>query len=465
MNLTTIKNIYFIGIGGIGMSALARWFNQNSVLVAGYDRAPSILSKELENEGINIHYTDNLGLIPTPILEQPEQSLIVYTPAIPAQHQELSYFKENTAFTLLKRSQVLGLIANEHKQIAVAGTHGKTTTSSMVAHILAFLQQPVTAFLGGITQNYGTNLLLSNAPIEQTIVVAEADEFDRSFLTLHPNTAIITSVDADHLDIYHNHQYLLDSFSAFAAQIKTGGTLVLKGNLDFNYSLQEGVKVITYGSENTNLQALNLRVEGTRFVFEAVLNGETLCTIALAMPGHHNVENALAALAACMQYGYSATAIAEALYHFKGVRRRFEYQFQEEKLVYIDDYAHHPTEITACLQSLRTLYPGRAIKAIFQPHLFSRTADFAEGFSQALSLADEVILLPIYPARELPREGVNSQMLIPAITKPVKLVEKDNLLKNIEPKVGDVWVTLGAGDIDAFVQPIKNAFFEHYKQL
>lgn len=465
MNLTTIKNIYFIGIGGIGMSALARWFNQNGALVAGYDRAPSALSQKLESEGINIHYSDNLSIIPSQILEQPSETLIVYTPAIPAAHLELKFFKENSQFTLLKRSQVLGLIANEHKQIAVAGTHGKTTTSSMVAHILAYLKQPVTAFLGGITQNYGTNLLLSNAPISDTIVVAEADEFDRSFLTLHPNTAIITSVDADHLDIYHNHQYLLDSFSAFAGQIKEGGTLILKGNLDFTYQLQNQVKTITYGTEGANLQVHNLRVDGTRFVFESVLDGETLCTIALAMPGHHNVENALAAIAACMQYGYSPTVIADALYHFKGVRRRFEYQFQEEKLIYIDDYAHHPAEITACLQSLRTLYPNRVIKAIFQPHLFSRTADFAQGFSEALSLADEVILLPIYPARELPREGVNSQMLIPAITKPVMLVEKENLLQNIHPKAGDVWVTLGAGDIDALVQPLKNAFFEHYKQL
>lgn len=465
MNLTTIKNIYFIGIGGIGMSALARWFNQNGALVAGYDRAPSTLSQELEGEGINIHYSDNLSIIPSQILEHPYETLIVYTPAIPATHQELKFFKENSAFTLLKRSQVLGLIANEHKQIAVAGTHGKTTTSSMVAHILAYLKQPVTAFLGGITQNYGTNLLLSNAPIADTIVVAEADEFDRSFLTLHPNTAIITSVDADHLDIYHNHQYLLDSFSAFAGQIKEGGTLIIKGNLDFTYQLQNQVKTITYGSENAHLQAHNLRVDGTRFVFEAVLEGEIQCTIALAMPGHHNVENSLAALAACMCYGFSPEAIAEALYHFKGVRRRFEYQFQEEKLVYIDDYAHHPAEITACLQSLRTLYPNRAIKAVFQPHLFSRTADFAQGFSEALSLADEVILLPIYPARELPREGVNSQMLIPAISKPVMLIEKENLLQNIHPKAGDVWVTLGAGDIDALVQPLKNAFFEHYKQL
>lgn len=465
MELKQAQNIYFIGIGGIGMSALARWFLRNGALVAGYDRAPSALSQELEAEGMQIHYEDNLALVPQAIKDNPEVSLIVYTPAIPAAHTELSFFRGKAEFTLLKRSQVLGLIADGHQSICVAGTHGKTTTSSMVAHILHYLGKPTTAFLGGITQNYQTNLLLSEAPVSETLLVAEADEFDRSFLTLHPDTAIITSVDADHLDIYQEHSFLLDSFSQFISQIHEGGTLIIKEGLEFQYSLPAGVNLITYGTDQANLQAQNLRVEGTRFVFEAALNGTILTTVALAMPGHHNVENALASMLAAMQYDLTPDAIAEALYDFKGVRRRFEYQLQEPNLVYIDDYAHHPTEIEAFLKSLRTLYPGRKIKAIFQPHLFTRTRDFAEGFSAALSIADEVLLLPIYPAREQPIAGVNSEMLMAQITKPTKMVTKENLLDEIEVAQGDVWATIGAGDIDAFVKPLKNAFFEHSKLL
>lgn len=464
IELKNLQNIYFIGIGGIGMSALARWFQRNGFVVSGYDKTPTPLTDQLQSEGIKVHFEDNIQLIDQAILGNPLQTLVVYTPAIPATHTELNYFKTN-AFTLMKRSQVLGLITKGNFTVGVAGTHGKTTTSSMVAHILQYAERGCTAFLGGITQNYGTNLLLSEKSAEESVVVVEADEFDRSFLTLFPTIAIVTSADPDHLDIYGDKHALQKSFADYIGQIKKNGSLIIKKGLELSYRVQEGVKISHFGQEEgADYRAVNLRVEKHRSVFDLVApDGVQIEGIRLQMPGFHNIDNATAAAASALQMGVSAAVIKAALECYKGVKRRFEYIVENDKVVYIDDYAHHPMEIEAFIRSVKTLYQGKKLTVIFQPHLYTRTRDFAEGFAQSLSMADELILLDIYPARELPIEGVSSDMIFEQINCPKKIrCTLSGVLGLLKDWPVEVLATVGAGDIDTLVKPIGDLLTKEY---
>lgn len=459
------NNIYFVGIGGIGMSALARYFNRIGKQVAGYDRTPTELTHELEQEGIIIHYTDDTSLIPE-AMHNPATTLVVFTPAIPKEHTELNFFKNN-GFRVVKRSEALGEITKAAKTIAVAGTHGKTTTSSMVAHILKTAQMDVAAFLGGITLNYNSNLLLPEGKdLSQSIIVTEADEYDRSFLTLHPFVGIITSVDADHLDIYGSAEKMHESYIDFAKQIAEGGTLIVKNDLVFekngrSYFIDDLIKkttIITYSAtdEKAEYRASQLRIENGYFVYDIITPHGIIDNIHLGLPGLHNVENSVAAAAAASVAGANFDSIKQALQSFKGAKRRFEYIVRSPQVVYIDDYAHHPRELDACIRSVKMLYPGKKITGVFQPHLFTRTRDFADGFAQSLDLLDETILLDIYPARELPIEGVTSAMLLGLMKSSKKrLVSKAELMGVLESESPEVLVTLGAGDIDQFVEPIK----------
>ncbi|MFY7827590.1 MAG: UDP-N-acetylmuramate--L-alanine ligase [Flectobacillus sp.] len=451
MNLQQLKYVYFLGIGGIGMSAIARWFIANGYQLAGYDKTATPLTQALEKEGAQIHFVDDVAQIPSEFLADTSQTLVVYTPAIPKNHTELIYFQEN-GFTLMKRSQVLGFLTQNMFTIAVAGTHGKTTTSSMIAHILKNADRDITAFLGGITQNYGTNFLISSVANPLACVI-EADEFDRSFLTLYPDVAIVTSTDADHLDIYGDHNHVLESFRMFVGQIKAGGKLFQRKGLalesytptSFEFSLNEG-----------QYRASNLRIENAEMVFDIVYPEGEIKDCKLLTPGFHNVENALAATAACFTVGLSADEIREGINTFKGVKRRFEYHLRQDNIVFIDDYAHHPTEIEAFLRSVKALYPSRKLTAVFQPHLFTRTRDFQEGFAESLSLADELLLLDIYPARELPIEGVTSSIIFDKVTLQNKeMVTKETLLDILKSKDLDLLVTIGAGDIDTLLSSIK----------
>lgn len=456
--MNNIRYVYFLGIGGIGMSALARWFLVNGYEVAGYDKTSTTLTDALQQEGMSIHFEEDVEQIPAHFRENREETLVIYTPAVPKTHREYIYLTEHE-FTLQKRSQVLGLLAGRMTTVAIAGTHGKTTTSSMVAHILKDSGMNCAAFLGGITQNYGTNFLLNEPTddLSKVVCVVEADEFDRSFLTLFPQVAIVTSTDADHLDIYGDHNAVLDSFSSFVGQIKTGGTLFMKRGLAladrtpatvYDYSLEEG----TYHSQN-------LRIENACFVFDIVYPEGIIENIALQMPGFHNVENAVAAAAAALQVGVKPEAIRLALGNYKGVKRRFEYILKSKNVIFIDDYAHHPAEVFAFLSSLKALYPERKVTAIFQPHLFSRTRDFADEFAKSLSLADRVILLDIYPARELPIEGVTADLIFKSIQSETKIqctkAELPEILRNDPP---ELVATIGAGDIDQMIPVLKNLF-------
>lgn len=439
------------------MSALARWFNQQGKMVAGYDRTPTTLTAELEKEGIKIHFEDNISLIPKEM--DNESTLMVLTPAIPKDHKEFNYLK-GKGYSILKRSEVLGLITKSHKTIAVAGTHGKTTTSSLIAHILKVAGVNMVAFLGGVTTNYASNLLSEGEANESTVVVAEADEFDRSFLKLFPDIAVITSVDPDHLDIYGNHQEVIKSFTDFTKQINKGGLLVKHESTRSIDNELEGVKVETYGMSRGQFFASKIIPLGRDGFFEFNLNGfaQEIEKIKLGVPGFHNMENAIAATVVAKHLGVEDASIKKALSSFAGVKRRFEFVIKRDDLVYIDDYAHHPTEITAFLSSLRAMYPGKKITAVFQPHLYTRTRDFADGFSQSLSLADEVLLMDIYPARELPIEGVSSDMLFDKISSDVKIrCTKVNVVQKLEDLDVEVIATIGAGDIDTCVEPIKKS--------
>ena len=456
LSMTNWKSIYFVGIGGIGMSALARWFNANGFHVAGYDKTETILVQALVAEGIPVNFEDEVASIPTEFTNDPDQTLIIYTPAVPVHHKQMNFFKQEN-FMILKRSQVLGILTKNMRTIGVAGTHGKTTTSSLVAHILRDAGVNSTAFLGGITQNYGTNLLLNEPTenLEDVICVVEADEFDRSFLTLFPEIAIVTSTDADHLDIYGEHEAVLESFCEYVSQIEDEGALFMRSGLTIASATK--AKIFTYSLNDGDYHAENITIENARFVFDLVYPGGSINGIAMRIPGYHNIENSIAAGAVALYVGVDSGKIKDALESYRGVKRRFEYQIEEEGRVYIDDYAHHPTEIEAFLSSVKALYPGRHITAIFQPHLYSRTRDFADGFSESLSIADSVILLEIYPARELPIEGVNSQMLLDKISGSDKcLTPKADVLEHLKGLDLDVVVTIGAGDIDTLVLPIKN---------
>lgn len=447
--------VYFLGIGGIGMSALARWFNRQGYTVLGYDRTPSNLTDALRSEGIAIHYEDTLEAMPEMVLQSKENVLVVYTPAIPKTHVGLNYLR-NKGYKLQKRSEVLGMLTQDKFTVAVAGTHGKTTTSTMVAHLLHEAGIPCDAFLGGISNNLNSNLLVSENR-EKSIMVVEADEYDRSFLTLHPNVAVITAADADHLDIYGHKDALSQSFKEFIHQMVEGGTLVLKQGLENLVSeARQDIQVLSYGNANGYAKAENINIEEDIFKFDYVSPNVRINNIRLGVPGYHNVENAVAACTVALNMGVEPAAIQSALERFKGVKRRFDYVLREADITYIDDYAHHPIEIEAFLGSVKALYPKRKVTAIFQPHLYSRTRDFMDEFAQSLTLADEVLLLDIYPAREQPIEGVTSQVLLEKIGKEEKkLLDKTSLLDYIRVADVEVLVTIGAGDVDLLVQPLK----------
>jgi UDP-N-acetylmuramate--alanine ligase len=457
MEINKLKYIYFLGIGGIGMSAIARWFVANGYQVAGYDKTPTPLTDALISEGAKIHFQDDIELIPIDFLKDKKETLIVYTPAIPKNHFEYNWLIDN-GFELFKRSQVLGLLTEKLFTIAVAGTHGKTTTSSMITHILKQADKNVTAFLGGITQNYGTNFLINESP-DNIICVVEADEFDRSFLTLSPDISIVTSTDADHLDIYGNHEHVLESFQLFVDKLKTNGTVYVQANQQLTN--KKGTSQFSYSLENGDFFTENLRIEEAIFKFDLIYPNGKIENIEMALPGYHNVENAIAAAAACLQVGVNEHDIRKALATFGGVKRRFEYHIRSQNIVFIDDYAHHPTEIEAFVGSVKALYPNKKLTAIFQPHLFSRTNDFHVDFAKSLELADDLLLLDIYPARELPIPGVTSSIIFDRINKQNKtLCSKENLLLKIKEKNPELLVTIGAGDIDTMIQPIKQLLSE-----
>jgi UDP-N-acetylmuramate--alanine ligase len=463
VRLEEYHNVYFLGIGGIGMSALARWFNKKGMKVSGYDRTSTTLTSELEKEGISVHFEDDVSKIPAEVLQERERTLVVYTPAVPKDQAEYNHLIDK-GYSILKRSEVLGLITKGYKTVAVAGTHGKTTTSSMVAHILKVADKNMVGFLGGITTNYNSNLIMNGQINGETIVVAEADEFDRSFLRLFPNIAIVTSADADHLDIYGDHSMLIKSFKDFIKQIDKGGSLIIHESVsELLASDVDHVKKNIYSMSRGQFFASNITAKGGFFEFD--LQGLSKVEhIKLGVPGFHNIENAVAASVAASLCGVSTSVIREALESFAGVKRRFEYIIKGKRVIYVDDYAHHPTEIEAFLKSMKSLYPNRKLTVIFQPHLFTRTRDFADGFSRSLSLADELFLMDIYPARELPIPGVDSDMLLPSITTPVKIrCGKSDLMHKLNDISPEVIVTVGAGDIDTFVQPIKEMLLKKYE--
>ncbi|MBT8246157.1 MAG: UDP-N-acetylmuramate--L-alanine ligase [Winogradskyella sp.] len=438
-------NIYFIGIGGIGMSALARYFVANGNAVVGYDKTPTEITNALQDIGVAIHFEDDINSIPLKFKDR-ANTLVVYTPAIPETHMELQYFRNNN-FEIKKRSEILGDITRNTFCFAVAGTHGKTTTSSILGHLLNECDVNMTAFLGGISENYNSNLILNGTKA----TVVEADEFDRSFLTLSPNYACITSMDADHLDIYGDASELIKSFKDFTNKIKPKGKLFVKNGLP--------IEGITYGIEDdSDYAAQNIRIENGSYIFDVKTPTTILKNFKFNLPGRHNLSNALIALAMSVEYGLPHQKLAKALANYRGVKRRFTYQIKTDDLVFIDDYAHHPEEINAVHQAVREMYPEDKVMAIFQPHLFSRTKDFVEEFATALSQFDELLLLDIYPARELPIDGVDSKWLLEKIKNSnKKLVSKKELIEEIKKSTAKVILTIGAGDIGEEVKNIKKA--------
>ena len=444
------------------MSALARWFNENNYYVAGYDRTSTELTRQLEAENIYIHYQDGVDFIPKKIKEDKEGVLIVYTPAIPKGHLEYNYLKDN-GYVLQKRSQVLGMISGGFYTVAVAGTHGKTTTSSMVAHLLKSAGRDITAFLGGIATNYGSNFIANKQVKPETVAVVEADEFDRSFLALSPDIAVVTASDADHLDIYGDKSSLETSFKEFIGKIKTNGKLFINEKIAKELTADFKGTVCTYGINRGHFFASNITMKNGFFEFDYSDERHKIERLRLGVPGFHNVENATVAIAIALNLLLSPEEVREGIESYMGVKRRFEYLLRGRDAVLVDDYAHHPVEIEAFLRSLRALYPYRKITAIFQPHLYSRTRDFADGFAESLSLADEVILLDIYPAREEPIEGVTSEIIFKNISVDQKVqCSKGELLDYLKDRELDVVATIGAGDIDQMVLPVRDLLKNRY---
>lgn len=437
--------IYFLGIGGIGMSALARYFKEMGVSIYGYDKTRTSLTQQLENEGMIVHYDDNVGLIPASI------DLVIYTPAIPSDMKELQYFKNN-GIKMMKRAEVLGKISKDFKTIAIAGTHGKTTITSMVAHVLHTSGKQITAFIGGIANNFNSNLVQHLQP---EFFIVEADEFDKSFLNLRPDIAVVSSMDADHLDIYENHEKMLQTFDGFTENVKHDGCIAHRYGLKINVNRSK----VSYGIDtNADVFAQEVRVENGAFIFELCASG-LKTEVRMLVPGRHNIENALAAATVAIQTGIDLNAVSEALSSYKGVHRRFDIRINTPEIVYIDDYAHHPEELRACISAVRELFPDRRITGIFQPHLYSRTRDFMDGFSESLSLLDELVLLDIYPARELPILGITSEALLESVKLEKKiLLSKDALIEYLGKNKQDILLTLGAGDIDNLVDPIQEYF-------
>ncbi|WP_283636077.1 UDP-N-acetylmuramate--L-alanine ligase [Aquaticitalea lipolytica] len=445
MNINNIHNVYFIGIGGIGMSALARYFVANGKIVAGYDKTKTDITEALVDLGVKVHFEDSVNNITAPFLNA-ETTLVIYTPAVPKDHKELNFFKNNN-YEVLKRSTVLGEITKNTFCLAVAGTHGKTTTTSILGHLLYQSNVEVTAFLGGISENYNSNFILNGTKV----TVVEADEFDRSFLTLSPDMACITSMDADHLDIYGEADELKKSFVEFSKKIKPNGKLFVKSGLP--------IKGITYGIEDdSDYSVQNIKIINGSYEFDVKTPTQTLHNFKFNLPGRHNLSNALIALAMSVEYGIPQQQLATALASYKGVKRRFTYQIKTDNLVFIDDYAHHPEEINAVHQAVREMYPNKKVLAIFQPHLFSRTRDFADDFAKSLSQFDDILLLDIYPARELPISGINSEWLLTKIkNNNKKLIQKSELISSIKQSNAQVILTIGAGDIGEEVKHIKQA--------
>ncbi|MDR1896234.1 MAG: UDP-N-acetylmuramate--L-alanine ligase [Prevotellaceae bacterium] len=449
------KRAYFIGIGGIGMSAIARYYKHEGYEVAGYDRTPSELTRELETEGITIHYDDCAGSIPEQFRNR--DTVVIYTPAVPHDGNELEYFRIN-GNKPIKRSAVLGFIAENKKTLAVAGTHGKTTTSTLLAHLMTCGAAGCTAFLGGISKNYNSNLLLSDSEC----LVAEADEYDRSFLQLHPHIAIVTAADADHLDIYGTEREMKKSFGDFVSQINTDGALILKKGVDIPLDkLSCKLYSYSYNDATADFYADNINLRQGIYTFDIHTPTGIIKDCESGLPGWVNVENAVAAIAAAVLAGADKDKLKAGLNSFSGVKRRFDIRLNTPKCVYIDDYAHHPKELRAAITSVKQMFPNREILGIFQPHLYSRTRDFAAEFAESLSLLDKLILLDIYPARELPIEGVTSEIIFDKVTIADKqLTSKDKLMSLLARTKPDVLITFGAGDIDRFVEPITNMLVE-----
>ncbi len=437
------------------MSALARWFNSEGYRVAGYDKTVTKLTRSLEEEGMIIHYQDDVNYIEDEFKHK-STTLVIYTPAIPLAHTEYNYFLDQ-GFDMVKRSKVLGAITKKYFSVAVAGTHGKTTTSAMVAHLLKHAGKNCLGFIGGLTQNYQSNMLLDKGNNEAPIAVVEADEYDRSFLQLQPDIAIVTAVEPDHLDIYKTKEALSDTFKEFVQCIKPGGVLICHEDTSLQ-TLRNDIKNIVYGTKEGDIQANSIRVEGGSFTYDAVLPTRILYSLQLMLPGNHNVLNSLAAIGAVLELGIDDENIKEGVATFKGVKRRFEYLVKSDDVIYIDDYAHHPSEIKVVIEAVRTLYPNKKVTVIFQPHLFSRTRDFMDEFAGSLSAADEVLLLDIYPARELPIEGISSEKLLEKVTANQKsLLAKEGVIDYLNTHKPEVLLTVGAGDIDQLTEPIKAA--------
>ena len=451
MDVNTLKSVYFIGAGGIGMSALVRYFLSKGKKVGGYDRTPSELTLKLIEEGADIHYDEAPENIPSDFLN-PESTLVVYTAAMPEDHILLQYFRKH-GFTIYKRAQVLGMLTRSSKGLCAAGTHGKTTTSTMAAHLLHQSHVGCDAFLGGISKNYGTNLLLSDT---SEFVVIEADEFDRSFHWLTPYATVITSTDADHLDIYGTEEAYLESFSHYTSLIQPGGTLIMREGISLHPRLQEGVKCYTYSTESGDFHAENIRIGGGEIIFDYVSPLGNIQNVQLGVPVAINIENGIAAMALAQLSGVTNEEIKAGMASFRGVDRRFDFKIKTDKIVYLSDYAHHPEEIKQSILSMRALYEGKKMTGIFQPHLYTRTRDFYQEFADSLSLLDEVILTDIYPARELPIEGVSSQLIYDNLRPDIEktLCKKEEILEILKGKEIEVLITLGAGDIENYAASI-----------
>jgi UDP-N-acetylmuramate--alanine ligase len=451
MDANNIESVYFIGAGGIGMSALVRYFLSKGKKVAGYDRTPSELTEKLIEEGANIHYDDNVELIPSDFCN-PQTTLVVYTPAIPDTHSELSYFRKN-GYSIQKRAQVLGMLTQTEKGLCVAGTHGKTTTSTMTAHLLHQSTIGCNAFLGGISKNYNTNLLLS---ADSEYVVIEADEFDRSFHWLSPFASVITATDADHLDIYGTEEAYLESFSHYTSLIRPGGALIVRKGITLNPRLQDGVTLYNYSKDEGDFHAENIRIGNGEIFFDYISPLGNIDNIQLGVPIAINIENGIAAMALAQLSGVSNEEIKKAMATFRGVDRRFDFKIKNEKVVFLSDYAHHPEEIKQSILSMRALYTDKKLTAVFQPHLYTRTRDFYQEFADSLSLLDEVILTEIYPAREEPIPGISSELIYNHLRPDMKkcICKKENLIETLSKKDIEVLITLGAGDIDNYVPQI-----------
>lgn len=458
MKVLDYKYYYFLGIGGIGMSALARYFKHYGKAVSGYDKTASTLTHSLEAEGIACHYQEDTKSLEGLLANfQTDEVLVVYTPAVPVDNAEYVFLKKN-GFRILKRSEVLGEITRQFKTIAIAGTHGKTTTTTLVTHLLREAGINCFSFMGGISRNYNTNLLLGDASEKDTYVVVEADEYDRSFLTLEPYMAVITSCDADHLDIYGSGEHVREGYEFFARKVKKEGLLLVKKNVDNELSLDR-TRLVYSLNLGTEYCASSITIENAQFVYDIESPIESISRVILGIPGLHNVENSIAAVTLVQQLGVNGDVIKKALRSFLGVKRRFDYRVRSPHCVYIDDYAHHPEELNATIRSIKQLYPGKTLTGIFQPHLFSRTRDFMDAFAESLSQLDECILLDIYPAREQPIAGISSARLLEKV-KAVKksLMSKEQVLETMRNQPRELLVTMGAGDIDSLVEPLETIF-------